>query len=362
MGYLYNIENILSNDLTKLKLKKNDKIFICVYQILFKINSSEENPFLQFLTYKYGKKDNIDEIITLPFILHQGGDILKMSKKFIDKILNFVPNFKGYLFFEGQLHLFFGEKNKNYTFKKMQSKEKFWWCLIDEICNQKKIINYHIHESVTKLFLSNPDLIYLYDKNEKKYEIPTIGYKGDHIKILPYIATFGQRRSTRSRFGPFYTFGTFIWAIRYAGWTRNYQKYLFQNKEISDDNGKFIEGGIIRFALFLDDLEKSHVLMKTKNEYFNHTLQKMDTCVEYTKKKIEEDKIFLEKNTGKWSTKFAALIIPPIKFDNNSGYFNTNTEYILSDQNKKIPLSIHNLDMDSLKSVWDPFYENYQIL
>ena len=362
MNYVYNIQKILSKDLNNIKIKKNDKIFFCVYEILFKINSTEENPFLQFLMYKYGKKDNMNENLTLPFILYKSGNVLNISKRYLNNILSYVPEYKGYLYFEGQLHLFFGKENKGYIFEKFTSNNKHWWCLIDEICNKKKILNYHIHDSVSKLFLSNPEIIYLYDKRGHNYEIPIIGYKGDHYDVLPYIAAFGQRRSTRSRFGPFYTFGTYNWAIRYAGWSRNYQKHIFQNKEISDDNGKYKRCGLIRFALFLDDLEKSHVIMKTSDEYFLSMLLHYDDKGNKSRKDLEKWSEFMKKNAGKWSTKYSSLTIPVIKFKQNSGYFNTNTEYILSDHKKKIPLSIHEIDVNSLKSVWDPFYENYQIL
>ena len=37
MKYMYNIEKILSNDLSNIKIKKNEKIFICIYEVLFKI-------------------------------------------------------------------------------------------------------------------------------------------------------------------------------------------------------------------------------------------------------------------------------------------------------------------------------------
>ena len=362
MDYIYNIEKILSKDLNNIKIKKNDKIFFCVYEILFKINSTEENPFLHFLMYKYGKNEKMEENLTLPFMLYNSGNILNISKKYLNSILNYIPNYKGYLYFQGELHIFFGQENKEYIFEKFKSTNKHWWCLIDEICNKKKILNFNIHDSVCKLFLSNPQLIYLHDKKGVKYEIPTVGYKGDHYDVLPYIAAFGQRRSSRSRFGPFYTFGTFKWSIRYAGWSRNYQKHIFQKNEISDENGKYKKSGIIRFALFLDDLEKSHTIMQTNDEYFSIMLKHFDDKGDKTRKELEQWSEFIKKNTGKWSTKFSSLIIPIIKYKKNSGYFNTNTEYILSDHKKKIPLSIHEIDNSSLQSIWEPFYENYQII
>ena len=270
--------------------------------------------------------------------------------------------FSGYLTFENNLFMFFGEENINFTFKKLQSNNKYWWCLIDEICNKKKVLNYELHNKATRLFLSNKDLIYLYDEEGSKLEIPTICYKGDHIETLAYTASFGQRRSTRSRFGPFYTLGTFNWAVRWAGWSKNYQKHFFQGKSITDDNGKYKRGGVIRIAVFLGDLEIRHIIMNRKNDIFKYLIDFYDINKDRTKGEIAIHKDREERETGKWSTIYKSLIIPKIKNNNNSSYFNANTEYIISDSNDKLTLSLHEIDITSLNVNWEPFSENYRIL
>ena len=40
---------------------------------------------------------------------------------------------------------------------------------------------------------------------------------------------------------------------------------------------------------------------------------------------------------------YNSIVIPKVKYKNNSGYFNINTEYIISDSNNKITLSIHEI-------------------
>lgn len=361
MNYTYNIDNLLSKNESHETLNRGDKVFICIYEILFKINSTGENPFIQYLLYKYNESDSLGEILTFPFITYNSGNILKTAKKYINDLLDNSYNLKGHMSFNGNMYVFFGKENRNFVFKKLQSNNKFWWCLIDEICNKKKVVNYLIHESVPNLFYNNTELIYLRN-NEGLIEIPVVVYRGDHIDIIPYLATFGQRRSTRSRFGPFYTFGTFNWSVRWAGWSRTYAKHTFKNKAITDDNGKYLKGGIIRYAIFLDDLEKNHVVMDTKKEYFKNLFEWFDGNKDKNKKEKNEWYSFLKQNTGKWSTKFTSLTVPKIKFKHLSGYFNINTEFIISDHKKKVTLSIHELDNSTLKTVWDPLYENYQIL
>ena len=52
MNYIYNIDNVLKKNIESLRIKPNTQIHICLYQVLFKINSTMENPFLQYLNYE----------------------------------------------------------------------------------------------------------------------------------------------------------------------------------------------------------------------------------------------------------------------------------------------------------------------
>ena len=81
MEYKYNIDGILKKNLDDIKVQKGKEVFICIYEILFKINSTKENPFLQYLMYKYQKSDGMGEIFSLPFFKYKGApySILKTS-------------------------------------------------------------------------------------------------------------------------------------------------------------------------------------------------------------------------------------------------------------------------------------------
>ena len=137
--------------------------------------------------------------------------------------------------------------------KLIKKSNDLWWVLIDEICNHRKTLNFPIHQSVTSLFYKNPILIYL-RQNSKNIDIPIVAYYGNYYKFLPIIASLGQKPTTwpNLEFGPFFYFTNYTGAFRYAGWTKNYQQRKVYGKEIADENGKIIKGGIIRFALFMD--------------------------------------------------------------------------------------------------------------
>ena len=86
--------------------------------------------------------------------------------------------------------------------KSMDHSEKrdknYVWSLIDEIVNSKKIYNINLHNSVSTLFYTNPDLIFLYDNNETPYEVPSVVYTGDQYNISAFNSVFGKRKQETS--------------------------------------------------------------------------------------------------------------------------------------------------------------------
>ena len=68
----------------------------------------------------------------------------------------------------------------------------------------KKIITMPIHKSVTNLFLRNPKLIYLKDKDKLCIETPTVVYYGAGEDLLNYIATLMVKVKQLKSFGPYY--------------------------------------------------------------------------------------------------------------------------------------------------------------
>jgi len=361
MDYIYKLDDILERDVSKIKSPNGCKVFVCLYKILFKINSTKEGGFLQYLLYKYKKTDECGEIMSFPFLI-KTTDMLKKSNELCTHLSNNPTKYKGFLEFEGNVYIFYNDVGSISTICKLQSTDKYWWCLIDEICNNQTVIHYPVNDSVCKLFYNFPNLIYLY-KGNRLLETPTVVFKGSHLDITSYLAAFGQRVSSRSRFGPYYTLGTYNWSIRWAGWSRGYKKHIFNNKNISDNNGKYKKGGVIRMAIFLGHLEHIEVIFNNKSSYFNDLISWYDD--ETGKKTKKEKDVYYGnawKNTGKWALQFNAIIVPKVKYKNIDSYFNINTEFIVTNNNDKKTLSIHELDMSTIKENWDPLCKNYKIL
>jgi hypothetical protein len=355
MNYTYKIESELKNDFKNLKPIKGTKVFVCIYNILYKIK--KKNPWLRYLLYKYSKKEG--NLMTFPFFDYDE-NIINEADNMVFKLVNSTIKSKGYIQNENGIFIFYHQETEYFVFEKLYESQNYWWAIIDEICNLRKVLYFKIHKSVTNLFLSNKQLIFLYD-GEKKYETPIITFKGDHLELIPYIAVFGIRPSTRSRFGPFYTSGTYNWAIRFAGWSRGYRQQEWYGDIITDKNGKFKKGGIIRLVTFLGKLDEQIITLYDKKDYFYPLIKWYDDIKAKSNKELEKYKKN-KKQIGKWALKNHTLIVPKIKYTKDIGYFNINTEYIIDDGDNQITLSVHELKMDTLKVNWDPLYEGYEIL
>ena len=74
------------------------------------------------------------------------------------------------------------------------------------------------------------------------------------------------RSNHNTIFGSFYYLGSIYNALKLATWTSNYKTRNILGKNISSDVGKYFNGGLIRYATFLDN---SRSILYRPSEPFN---------------------------------------------------------------------------------------------
>ena len=346
----YPIYDILRKDFKKISDNVR-KITICPFFVTTCRNRfGIEKPYLQYLLYKYPETSGkLSDLLVFPFKRFKHKiNYLKESNKLLSKAINIKIAPIGFLEDSESIFVFYDlSKVDEYTnkpraeqqwLKLIKHKSALWWVLIDEICNHKKSLNFHIHKSVYMLFYKNPTLIYLM-MDSKRIEIPIVAYYGNYYKFLPIIVTLGLKKehysSMSDMFGPFYYFTDYIGAFRQGGWTYNYKQRKVYNREIADENGKIIKGGIVRFAIFMSNTK---------------------VLLDKYKSKITSGK---KKHTD-WAKQYQSLYIGRVPKINGS-VWEMNPKYVIKDYEQQIPLSMHLINMKSLKSTWDPLYNGYQI-
>jgi len=324
------------------------KLAICPYFITTcKNRYGVHKPYLQYLLYKYpATNKKIGNLLVFPFIdVKTNINVKTAANKLLYSVIKIKISPTGFIQSDNTIFVFYDlssvdeystiPRAEQQWLKLIKQSSNLWWVLIDEICNHRKSLNFPIHKSVTSLFYLNPILIYLKQKT-KNIDIPIVGYYGNYYKFLPIIASLGQKPTTwpNLEFGPYFYFTSYTGAFRYAGWTSNYKQRKVYNKEIADEDGKLLKGGIIRFALFM---EQTHVLLDMKNSTISEYMHKNEWVKHY-------NSLYLGR-------------VPRI----NGSVWHTNPRYVVKTFDQQLPLSLHLVDMDSLKDIWDPLYTGYQI-
>jgi hypothetical protein len=335
--YEYNLNNAINTNLKD--IGKNYKtISFCIYRINnCKIQENVKFPFLQYLVYKYPESsDKTSNLMVFPFIKIKQS-VKADSKKFIKKLVNKDVKIKGFIENKNTIFLFYDFTSidaqvidKVYQ---LQKRNTLWWCLIDEICNHKQVIKFPVHKSVVELFYKNPVLIYL-KKDNKRLEIPIVAFYGNYFNFLPVIATLGQKTNIVNNKNNNLFFSSFDRAIRFGAWTENYSEKSVYGDKISDYFGKYNKGGLIRFALFLGNID---LLIDNSMSEVSETLSKND-----------------------WKKNNQSLYINDIDFD--GVHLKTKPEYVVKHFTQQTPLSYHEIDENTLTPVWESDYEAYNIV
>ena len=215
---------------------------ICIYSIKIVNN----NPFLMFLLHR--TKHQLTWASTTEFTGKSVDIIISSIKK---KLL-----FKKVVY-KGEINNILWFENINDTVETtLQKKEdRFISCLVGEIINIKRSLNFPIGKEVTEFFLHNREFIYLYNSSNLLFDTPTVGYHGNYYNKILLAAAIGLKREVpQSSLGSFYYFGNYEQAIRFAIWTKTRKPMMINNKEITiNEKGKYTRGGLGRFVLFLGE-------------------------------------------------------------------------------------------------------------
>ncbi len=389
---LYKLKGHLKEDYSNLS-KRNRKIFVCA----FSINSNESSGaskyhlnntkfdrfgkpklpkfFLSYLLYKYQKK--YDNKLVFPFSINDKNESPKavadkLIKKFIPEKnasypLGYIENSDGLFFFY----------NFAYTVDfsdAIYSSNQLWNCLIDEICNTRKVINFPIDETVTNIFYKNSFLIYL-NYNDMNLPIPTVTYAGSSGKDLAINIAVKKLSHTgiglsAKQFDYHSAFRDGVW--NFTQIQKNLTDTMFTHDRLTDadiehikdtrndidSDGKYSSGYIIRSATFLG--KKSWHIIDNRNDPFHELIQ------HWRLTNISRGEIYWKlKNTlaGWWPKHFDSITMGKIYIDSIGNVYPLYVPHILRKTSQYVTLSYHKIDTKDkdFPVFWDPNY-NYNIV
>ena len=233
-------------------LRRGEEVRV-VFMRTFGWDNGAPYPFLLFCL----QKDDANQL-SFPKMVYEGGDVTVTGGQVLDHMfqewseLNI--DYMGYMRYGNETFLWYnGRLSNKYELVSGKYNDKLWFATVSEIVNNRKMLSFDIDQSITNLFLQNSRLIYIADSTGKPYDIPTVGYFGSYYKRIGVTAVLGVRKEgPQASLGPYYYFGAYSRAIRYALWTTDYKPKLIDGEKLTvDDTGRYTRGGIVRFALFM---------------------------------------------------------------------------------------------------------------
>lgn len=147
-----------------------------------------------------------------------------------------------------------------------------WFVLPSEIISVGTVCNIPIDNNVTELFQKNLELSVLRSDDGNLYTIPDAFYTGDTMKKVEFKSIFGQVEETRNTNRTYYFFDTFNGAVKEGGWIKeggnrkletSILDEMVKNGLIEETNsyGKYLYGGINRYAVFCDiDIDEEEII------------------------------------------------------------------------------------------------------
>jgi hypothetical protein len=365
--YSYPMKEHLIQDINMLFADTSEYASIILF--VYRINTSGKFPFLEFLLI-----NNFHNELSLPtlpiFSSFSKNNLLSYSKVYLSSLIN-ASNFEefnnslefnGFYEFNSSLYLFFDITNGDYNIDETYLSSSLRFSITDEILNHRNVCNIEISPETTHFFLKNDLINYLYDKNKETYEIPIVGFVGKPTpEKMNFTQIFGQNSGDKSEIlGPYYYFTNFQNAIRQGGWSRNYEsEWLFGKKITDDENGKYIKGGIVRFALFMG---RTKYIENMPNDPIDESEIKKSRLEDINKDKMFEiQTLRISDHDGKWSNDYDSAYLGNIELDDGN-LLRDAPFYVIKEYNQQVPLTSHFINKKNLGNRFEVDTLTYSIV
>ena len=352
----------LKTDVDDVDLAVDTQVDMCIYQIN---KTNDSIPFLEFLLYlqgsarekkgvrlvfphvlsKHTKAGLVDQCSPALVALFGGMDAVKYAGYVVEKSKR-----RCTLFFN---HIF-NERSGGIPF--MRADNRWFWTLSSEIFNERQMMNYAISDDVVSLFNRHPAMMQV-TLNGRTMESPSALYAGKHFNYVSYMAEFGMKKaSTRAHFGPYYYFVSFMGSMRYACYSMGFEPHVLDNGDVLTVNahGKHTRGGVVRFAVFLG---------RCRAFFMNGEEDRSELSMYWAEKDpFVKAKLALRDINGDWTQAFNSAYVGEHELNIDGKTKNRIPNWTIKDYDAQIPLSCHEIDMQTVPNEYDPEFIQYRLV
>jgi len=263
------------------KNNENLKIGQTINILCFSVCRETEYPFVQYMLEQSSINVLSGPFLTLPKItintnnpLHEICERIKYNLMQINCDGNLIDEtmVKGTIRQGTSIYTFVDITGIDISCLHMSLLSIAWFVLPSEIISVGTVCNIPIDNDVTDFFQKNLELSVLQSDEGNLYNIPDALYTGDTIKKVEFKSIFGQVEETRNNDKNYYFFDNFNSAVKEGGWLKEggnkkpSQKILdeminYGLIETTNSYGKYINGGINRYAVFCDlDIDDEEII------------------------------------------------------------------------------------------------------
>jgi len=304
-----------------------NKLYICAY----KVNNTENTPFLNILLHK--KKQ--DDILKLPeinkFKEFDAVELINYCKIYmfglfmLSNLNNFVEMclFNGFYIFENNLYMFFDISSCKINMTNTYSNSTLWFAIIDEIVNHVNVCNIKVDDNVKNLFAINDELCFLTDENNECYELPIIGFNGTTKSKVNFKYIFGEPIQNKNAIlGPYYYFTDL--------------KNVFKDEK---------NECIVRFVLFIGNVKYIENII---NDPIDDSEIKKQRLKDYNlDQNMERLTLRISDHDGLWAESFDSVYLGQHTELDNGEYFKNTPIIVIKKYDQQIPLSYHYINKNT---------------
>lgn len=308
-----------------------EKVNLCPYHVL----NDGKYPFLQFLL--------VNEFNQLTFISLENSKyidnskLINLSNKYLYNFLNLTNtlvyeqniDYKGFYISNNEMFVFFDLTNCKIVLNDVYRENTLWFALIDEIINSGQLSGIQIDNDVTNFFTLNSQFAFLYNKNDEKYEVPSVAYVTRPETKAKFIFVFGVSPSVDQNI-----FGSYYYFTNYENCLKQINTYANTSKDANKEDNQ----GIIRFALFLENTKIVENLLTDSIDESEIKREKLN--YETDAANYERLTMRISDYDAKWTEHYGSVLLSNIRLDD--GTLMKNVPIIcVKTYEQQYPLSYH---------------------
>jgi hypothetical protein len=217
--------------------------------VLYTIEKINNTPFLYFLMVK-----NVNDLLQLPNMVSS-----KVHEFMEENFITSSYESKGCFFYKNENYIFYEMLLNDDEFYPTLYQDNWWKVTPFEMIYSKEVLYFPIDYKYVQFFIDNPNLLFLLDSENNKYEVPIVVYLGIGESQLNEQLLLNELNHYNGIFGRGYYFKTF---------DKSYEDAIYDYTLPDAHILKLINYGYLTDFIYTTTKDTDEVIIKKNKFYF----------------------------------------------------------------------------------------------